>query len=126
MTLEEILTRLDQAFNVLVPVCGQVPDEVSPRTALALGETLGYLIRAKISLKRDNQRDRTMMFALALETLINELEAQTKQTRIAFERLDLEAIQTLAAKAGLAADALMREAASLNELAARNVFPDDQ
>ena len=66
------------------------------------------------------------MFKFTLEMLINELEAQTRQTRAAFERLDLEAIQTLAAKAGVAADALMREAASLNELAARDAFPDDQ
>jgi hypothetical protein len=55
MKLEEILTRLDQAFDALYPIRGHLESDTSEESALALGEVLGNVAKARASIRRDIQ-----------------------------------------------------------------------
>lgn len=52
MKREEILERLNQAFDVLYPMRGNM-DDVSLETAMALGEVLGAIFKARELVKHD-------------------------------------------------------------------------
>lgn len=58
MTLRELHTILQTAFDALGAVHGSVPDGVSPDTALALGYALGTISKAKAMVGRDIDQER--------------------------------------------------------------------
>jgi hypothetical protein len=53
MKLHEILTRCEAAFAQLDPMRGQLERDCSDDTALALGQALGAVYRAKGLVERD-------------------------------------------------------------------------
>jgi hypothetical protein len=53
MTLEEIIERVSTALEIMAPIRGHIEADISPETALALGELMGVIVRLKVSIKRD-------------------------------------------------------------------------